>query len=99
MPVRLGSPTSMARRNNTFTDRERDVVRQLLTGMSGQQIAAELGVRFYTVTTHIKHIYKKLGIHRRAELFTMALTHDWLATALRGNPQARTRNAANKKAK
>lgn len=80
-PVKRAATPTRAPRNIAFTDREKDVVQLLLKGMSVQQIADKLGVRYYTVSTHIKHIYKKLGIHRRAELFRMALAKGWLTTA------------------
>jgi hypothetical protein len=33
--------------------------------LSAKKIAARLGLRFYTVTTYMKHIYRKLGVHNR----------------------------------
>lgn len=98
-PVKRAAPTAMARKNITFTDRENDVVLLLLRGMSVQQIADKLGVRYYTVSTHMKNIYKKLGIHRRSEIFSMALANGWITTGWPGKPQVRTRNATSKKVK
>ncbi len=39
-----------------LTQRESQVLGLLVKGCSSQQIADGLGLRFYTVTTHLKHI-------------------------------------------
>jgi DNA-binding CsgD family transcriptional regulator len=37
-------------------------------GRSNRQIAAELYVSVRTVEAHLSHVYRKLGVRRRAEL-------------------------------
>lgn len=51
--------------------REKQVVYLLLQGMTLRQVAPELGITFYTVSTYSKNIYKKLGINSKAELFIL----------------------------
>ena len=52
-----------------LTQREKEVAVLLLQGMEIKQAAAALGVKYDTANFHIKNLYKKLGISRRAELF------------------------------
>lgn len=51
-----------------LTGRELDVLRLLLQGdLSLREIAGELYLSFYTVKTHVRAAYRKLGAHSRAE--------------------------------
>ena len=50
-----------------LTARELDVLRLLQGSMSLQQIAGELYLSFNTVKTHARAVYRKLGVHTRAE--------------------------------
>jgi len=43
------------------------VLRYLPTNLSAAEIAAELSVSVTTVRTHIRHLFLKLGVHRRTE--------------------------------
>ena len=51
--------------------REKEVFDQLMQGFTYNQIADNLFVSLATVKTHIQHIYTKLGVKRREELFIM----------------------------
>ena len=50
------------------TDRELQIVRLLTQGMTNKQIANKLGIAEDTVKKHLQHVYKKLGVRRRALL-------------------------------
>ena len=50
------------------TSRERQTIRLLLQGMTNKQIAHSLGIAEDTVKKHLHHVYKKLGVPRRALL-------------------------------
>jgi LuxR family maltose regulon positive regulatory protein len=43
------------------------VLQYLPTHLSMAQIASELYVSLNTIRTHMRHVYTKLGTHRRAE--------------------------------
>jgi LuxR family maltose regulon positive regulatory protein len=43
------------------------VLRYLPSNLSAPEIAAELYVSTSTVKTHLRHIYAKLGAHRRTQ--------------------------------
>jgi DNA-binding CsgD family transcriptional regulator len=50
-----------------LTDRERTVLRFLPTLMSNEEIAGEMHVSVNTVKTHLKALYRKLGVRRRRD--------------------------------
>jgi pimeloyl-ACP methyl ester carboxylesterase/DNA-binding CsgD family transcriptional regulator len=52
----------------SLTDAERPVVRMAAEGRTNAQIAAGLFLFRYTVETHLKHAFAKLGVESRAEL-------------------------------
>jgi DNA-binding CsgD family transcriptional regulator len=45
-----------------LTPRECDVLRLLALGCTYEQVADRLGVSPHTVTSHIKNVYRKLGV-------------------------------------
>lgn len=51
-----------------LSNREREVIDQLLTGKSNKQIALALGISVRTVEFHLKNIYEKYGVTSRVEL-------------------------------
>ena len=50
-----------------LSNSEMRVLRYLPTHLSAPEIAGELSVSTTTVKTHLRHLYAKLGVHRRAE--------------------------------
>jgi len=55
-----------------LTDTELVVLRQLPSGMTAGNIAADLGVSVNTVKTHLRGIYQKLAVNARAEAIAQA---------------------------
>jgi len=51
----------------TLTRREHEVLRLIAKGFSYQEIAESLQLSIHTVTSHIKHIYRKLAVGSRGE--------------------------------
>jgi DNA-binding NarL/FixJ family response regulator len=51
-----------------LTQREWEVVDQIMFDMSNDQIAEQLGISLATVKTHVSHILQKLDLKRREEL-------------------------------
>ena len=51
----------------TLTEREQSVLTLIAKGCSRAETAEMLGMSQHTVTTHIKHIYRKLSVHSRTE--------------------------------
>ena len=50
-----------------LTDRERDVLAQLVEGRTNRQIAAKLYISEKTASVHVSNILGKLGVRSRAE--------------------------------
>ena len=50
------------------TARERQTLALVLLGMTNKEIAQDLHIAEDTVKKHLQHIYKKVGVHRRALL-------------------------------
>jgi DNA-binding CsgD family transcriptional regulator len=51
-----------------LSPREADVARLVALGMQTKNVAHKLGLSDHTVVNHLRNIYTKLGVHRRAEL-------------------------------
>lgn len=56
-----------------LTQRETDVLQLIAKGFSYGEIAENLGMSPHTVTSHIKHIYRKLEVRSRGEAVFEAL--------------------------
>ncbi len=70
--VLAGSPVRARRRapgglTEELTESEIRVLRYLPSNFSAPEIAAEIFLSTSTVKTHMRHIYEKLGAHRRTE--------------------------------
>jgi LuxR family maltose regulon positive regulatory protein len=69
---RSAPPTGPPPPLEPLSDSELRVLRYLPTNLTGPEIAAELYVSLNTVRTHMRHLYAKLGTHRRAEAVARA---------------------------
>ncbi len=59
-----------------LTPRETEVLRLVVAGKSGREIAAELVLSPRTVERHVANIYRKTNTHGRAQLAGFALRHN-----------------------
>jgi LuxR family maltose regulon positive regulatory protein len=66
-----------------LTDSETRILRYLPTHLTGPEIAGELSVSLNTVSTHMQHLYAKLGVHRRHEAVDRARALGLLAPLAR----------------
>lgn len=48
-----------------LTQREKEVLKLLVKGLSNPKIAAELSVSIHTIKVHLEKIYAKLGVNNR----------------------------------
>jgi DNA-binding NarL/FixJ family response regulator len=53
--------------DSLLTDREQEVLTMISRGFSFMEISSELEISGHTVTSHVRHIYKKLNVHSRSE--------------------------------
>jgi DNA-binding NarL/FixJ family response regulator len=49
-----------------LTEREKEILQLLTSGLTQQQISEKLFISFFTVNTHLKNIYAKLHVNSRA---------------------------------
>ena len=56
-----------------LSPREVEIANAMLRGSTEQEIADSFGIAPGTVKTHIRFMYGKLDIHRRWQLFKLAL--------------------------
>src|SRR3546814_10887923 len=57
---------------SNLTGRERVALALLCEGRSNAQIAWQLGISEKTVRNHVTNLYRKLGVHSRAEAIVLA---------------------------
>lgn len=57
----------------SISDRETEVIRQLVTGKRPKEIAAIMNLSYHTIVTHKRNIYSKLGISNTIELAMYAV--------------------------
>jgi len=58
---------------DSLTPTERRVVDLVASGLTNREIADQLFVSRYTIETHVKHVFAKLGVSSRIELTANAL--------------------------
>jgi LuxR family transcriptional regulator, maltose regulon positive regulatory protein len=63
----LARPSDPVPLQEELSESEMRVLRYLPSNLSAAEIGRELFLSVFTVKTHIRHIYGKLGVHRRSE--------------------------------
>jgi DNA-binding NarL/FixJ family response regulator len=63
-----------------LTGREREILRLIAEGLRPRDIAVQLVITDKTVSTHINHIFTKLGVHNRAQAVALAFKRDLVDT-------------------
>lgn len=58
----------------TLTAREREIATLVASGLSNPKIASQLGIKPRTVTSHLEHVFAKLGVRSRTELTRIMVT-------------------------
>jgi DNA-binding NarL/FixJ family response regulator len=66
-----------------LTNREREVLQQVVQGLRNGEIAEQLHVSVKTVETHLTSLYGKLGVQSRAEAIALAQKQGLLLEAFR----------------
>lgn len=52
---------------NTLSERERDVLRLVVDGLSNQEIGNKLSISLGTAKAHVRHILRKLNVKDRTQ--------------------------------
>lgn len=63
----------MINETNQLSEREREILRLVATGLSNQQIANQLGISINTVKVHLRNVFGKIGVASRTEATLYAL--------------------------
>jgi DNA-binding NarL/FixJ family response regulator len=58
-----------------LTDREREVLVLLASGMANKQIARRLGISEKTVKTHLTNVFQRIGVRDRTQAALWAERH------------------------
>lgn len=74
-PIRKAKTGTVKQETEELSDRERDVLIQVVRGLSNKEIADVLCISMHTVVTHRKHITRKLNIHSTAGLTIYAIVN------------------------
>jgi DNA-binding NarL/FixJ family response regulator len=61
------------RNPSLLTQREREILKGMVDGLTKKQIAEQLILSYHTIDTHIKNIYAKLQVHTRGGAVAKAL--------------------------
>jgi DNA-binding CsgD family transcriptional regulator len=74
-PVMLGHDvgTAAARSASILTAREREVLGRLALGLTGSEVARELGISPETVRVHVRNAMRRLGARTRVQAIGLAL--------------------------
>jgi LuxR family maltose regulon positive regulatory protein len=77
----LAPPRPLVPLLDPLTNSEIRVLRYLPTHLTATEIACQLHLSMHTVTTHMRHVYAKLGVHRRREAVDRARALGLLASS------------------
>ncbi|MGM0932390.1 MAG: LuxR C-terminal-related transcriptional regulator [Bacteroidota bacterium] len=67
-------PSKKNEENYNLTDREIEVLKLLIKGLSVKRIASELNMAFETSRSHLRNIYQKLNVHCGKEAIAKVFT-------------------------
>lgn len=68
----------MAERGEPLTDREREVLELVATGITNREVAQQLFISINTVKVHLRNIYAKLAADSRTEATMIAVREGWV---------------------
>lgn len=76
--IRLPIPNGSSDRLNgsCLSPREREVARMVAKGLTNKSIARVLDISLWTVSTHLRRIFAKLGVATRAAMVARVLEED-----------------------
>lgn len=63
---------------SALSDREMDILKELVNGLEYKQIAEKLFISPHTVRKHIYNIYEKLHVNSKTQVVKLALKNKWV---------------------
>jgi LuxR family transcriptional regulator, maltose regulon positive regulatory protein len=79
----VGAQSAIVPLTEPLSESEMRILRYLPTNLSAPEIAGDLYLSVNTVKTHMRHLYAKLGTHKRAEAVERARALGLLAPSMR----------------
>ena len=70
-----GKDTTVTGSYESLTDREKEILKLIVDGMTSRQIADALSLSIKTIVTHRGNIMEKLGIHNKSHLIRFGIRH------------------------
>jgi two-component system nitrate/nitrite response regulator NarL len=80
--IRAARPSSEPATNEKLSDRERDVLRGILEGLSNKEISLRLGLSESTIKASLQQLFARTGVRTRSQLVRIAVekhSTDWLS--------------------
>jgi DNA-binding NarL/FixJ family response regulator len=74
------------RRLRSLSEREREILSLLATGMRAQGVAEETGLRPATIYTHVRNVVSKLGVDTRTQAVAIATRYSFLDPGEEASP-------------
>ncbi|MCS6795609.1 MAG: response regulator transcription factor [Raineya sp.] len=63
--------------DNPLTNREMEILKMVIEGITYPEIAEKLYISYGTVRTHVKNIFEKLQVHNKQEATQIAIRKKW----------------------
>lgn len=70
--------TDSAEEQSQLSDREMEILKEIVKGKSPQEIGETLFISPNTVRTHVNKIYKKLHLNSRSQIINLAYKNKWV---------------------
>ncbi|CAN5360569.1 response regulator transcription factor [soil metagenome] len=70
--------TKETKSESCLSDREMDILKELVNGLEYRQIAEKLFISPHTVRKHISNIYEKLHVTSKTQVVKLALKNNWV---------------------
>lgn len=61
-----------------ITEREKEILQQMINGWDAKRIASALNLSVLTVRKHISNIYEKLHVNSKAQVISLAHKNNWM---------------------
>jgi DNA-binding NarL/FixJ family response regulator len=79
---RMNTPMAEAKTGSNMpsaiTDREKEILQQMVNGWDAKRIASALNLSVLTVRKHIANIYEKLHVNSKAQIISLAHKNNWV---------------------
>lgn len=75
-PVTVTSDSAVV--EPTLSDREMEILKEMVTGKNYKAIGEKLFISPLTVRKHVAHIYEKLHVNSRAQIINLAYKNKWI---------------------